>query len=149
MENEMAALTALKLVNVKKSNSISPTQFRRNKLSKKLWEQIELAKAVATGGQYSKRRFKTFKGADGSRASVEVETTVRPWWWAQDNGRLALSVRYGTRVIALTPKSNAVECADLSELTVALTTIRQAVDAGELDAQIEAASAKLREGFKK
>jgi len=145
----MAALTALKLVNVKKSNSISPTQFRRNKLSKKLWEQIELAKAVATGGQYSKRRFKTFKGADGSRASVEVETTVRPWWWAQDNGRLALSVRYGTRVIALTPKSNAVECADLSELTVALTTIRQAVDAGELDAQIEAASAKLREGFKK
>ena len=143
----MAALTALKLVNAK--NSISPTQFRRNKLSKKLWEQIELAKAVATGGQYSKRRFKTFKGADGSRASVEVETTVRPWWWAQDNGRLALSVRYGTRVIALTPKSNAVECADLSELTAALTTIRQAVDAGELDAQIEAASAKLREGFKK
>jgi hypothetical protein len=149
MENEMAALTALKLVNSKKSNSISPTQFRRNKLSKKLWEQIELAKAVATGGQYSKRRFKTFKGADGSRASVEVETTIRPWWWAQDNGRLALSVRYGTRVIALTPKSNAVECADLSELTAALTTIRQAVDAGELDAQIEAASAKLREGFKK
>ena len=145
----MAALTALKLVNSKKSNSISPTQFRRNKLSKKLWEQIELAKAVATGGQYSKRRFKTFKGADGSRASVEVETTIRPWWWAQDNGRLALSVRYGTRVIALTPKSNAVECADLSELTAALTTIRQAVDAGELDAQIEAASAKLREGFKK
>ena len=145
----MAALTALKLVNAKKSNSISPTQFRRNKLSKKLWEQIELAKAVATGGQYSKRRFKTFKGADGSRASVEVETTVRPWWWAQDNGRLALSVRYGTRVIALTPKSNAVECADLLELTAALTTIRQAVDAGELDAQIEAASAKLREGFKK
>ena len=143
----MAALTALKLENAK--NSISPTQFRRNKLSKKLWEQIELAKAVATGGQYSKRRFKTFKGADGSRASVEVETTVRPWWWAQDNGRLALSVRYGTRVIALTPKSNAVECADLSELTAALTTIRQAVDAGELDAQIEAASAKLREGFKK
>lgn len=145
----MAALTALKLVNAKKSNSISPTQFRRNKLSKKLWEQIELAKAVATGGQYSKRRFKTFKGADGSRASVEVETTVRPWWWAQDNGRLALSVRYGTRVIALSSKSNAVECADLSELTAALTTIRQAVDAGELDAQIEAASAKLREGFKK
>ena len=145
----MAALTALKLVNAKKSNSISPTQFRRNKLSKKLWEQIELAKAVAAGGQYSKRRFKTFKGADGSRASVEVETVVRQWWWAQENGRLALSIRYGTRVIALTPKSNAVECADLSELTAALTTIRQAVDAGELDAQIEAASAKLREGFKK
>ena len=64
----MAVLATLKLVNAKKSNSISPTQLRRNKLSRKLWEQIELAKAVAAGGQYSKRRFKTFKGADGSRA---------------------------------------------------------------------------------
>ena len=145
----MAVLSTLKLVNAKKSNSISPTQLRRNKLSRKLWEQIELAKAVAAGGQYSKRRFKTFKGTDGSRASVEVETVVRQWWWAQANGRLALSVRYGTRVIALTPKSNAVECADLTELTAALTTIRQAVDAGELDSQIEAASATLRDGFKK
>ena len=69
----MAVLATLKLVNAKKSNSISPTQLRRNKLSRKLWEQIELAKAVAAGGQYSKRRFKTFKGADGSRASVEVK----------------------------------------------------------------------------
>ena len=145
----MATLSTLKLISAKKSNSVSPTQFRRSKLSKKLWEQIELAKAVAAGGQYSKRRFKTFKGADGSHASVEVETVVRQWWWAQDNGRLALSVRYGTRVIALTPKSNAVECADLNELTAALTIIRQAVDAGELDSQIEIASAKLRDGFKK
>ena len=70
----MAVLAKLKLVNAKKSNSISPTQLRRNKLSRKLWEQIELAKAVAAGGQYSKRRFKTFKGADGSRASVEVRS---------------------------------------------------------------------------
>ena len=43
----MAVLATLKLVNAKKSNSISPTQLRRNKLSRKLWEQIELAKAVA------------------------------------------------------------------------------------------------------
>jgi len=66
----MAVLSTLKLVNAKKSNSISPTQLRRNKLSRKLWEQIELAKAVAAGGQYSKRRFKTFKGADGTNATV-------------------------------------------------------------------------------
>lgn len=43
----------------------------------------------------------------------------------------------------------AVECANLEELTAALATIRAAVDAGELDTQIEAASAKLRDGFGK
>ena len=145
----MTTLNGLKLTAAQKPTQMTSVEQRRNKLAKRLWEQIELAKAVAAGGQYSKRRFKTFKGADGSRASVEVETVVRQWWWAQANGRLALSVRYGTRVIALTPKSNAVECADLTELTAALTTIRQAVDAGELDSQIEVASATLRDGFKK
>jgi hypothetical protein len=47
----------------------------------------------------------------------QVETAVRQWWWPQDNGKLALSIRYGSKVIALTPKANAVECANLDELT--------------------------------
>jgi hypothetical protein len=145
----MAAFTALKLISAKKSNTASPIQQRRNKLSKKIHQQIELAKAVASGGHYAVRRFRTVKGADGSRTSVEVETAVRQWWWQQDNGKLALSIRYGSKVIALTPKANAVECANLDELTAALATISAAVDAGELDAQIDAASAKLRDGFGK
>ena len=74
---------------------------------------------------------------------------MRQWWWQQDSGKLALSVRYGSRVIALTPKANAVECANLDELTAALATISAAVQAGELDTQIEAASLKLRDGFHK
>jgi len=37
----------------------------------------------------------------------------------------------------------------LEEVALALTTIRNAVDAGELDAQIETASTKLRDSFKK
>ena len=145
----MATLAALKLISAKKSNAASPVQQRRNKLSKKIFQQIELAKAVASGEHYAVRRFRTVKGADGSRTSVEVETAVRQWWWQQDNGKLALSVRYGSKPIALSPKANAVECANYEELTAALATIRAAVEAGELDAQIEAASTKLRDGFRK
>lgn len=145
----MAALAALKFISAKKTNAASPAQQRRNKLSKKIFQQIELAKAVASGQHYAQRRFRTVKGEDGSRTSVEVETAVRQWWWQQDNGKLALSVRYGSKVIALSPKSNAVECADYNELATALATIRTAVEAGELDAQIETASTKLRDGFRK
>ena len=104
---------------------------------------------MSKGEHYAQRRFRTVKGADGSRTSVEVETAVRQWWWQQDNGKLALSVRYGSKPIALSPKANAVECANYDELTAALATIRAAVEAGELDAQIEAASTKLRDGFRK
>lgn len=145
----MATLAALKLISAKKTQTASPTQQRRNKLCKKIFQQIELAKAVATGQHFAERRFRTVKGEDGSRTSVEVETAVRQWWWQQDNGKLALSIRYGSKVIALSAKSNAVECANYDELTAALATIRTAVEAGELDAQIEAASTKLRDGFRK
>ena len=145
----MTALNGLKLTGAQKPTHMSPIQQRRNKLAKRLWEQIELAKAVAAGEHYAVRRFRTVKGADGSRTSVEVETAVRQWWWQQDNGKLALSVRYGSKPIALSPKANAVECANYDELTAALATIRAAVEAGELDAQIEAASTKLRDGFRK
>jgi len=145
----MATLTALKLISAKKTNTASPTQQRRNKLCKKIFQQIELAKAVASGQHFAVRRFRTVKGEDGSRTSVEVETAVRQWWWQQENGKLALSIRYGSKVIALSAKSNAVECANYEELTAALATIRTAVEAGELDAQIETASTKLRDGFRK
>jgi hypothetical protein len=42
-----------------------------------------------------------------------------------------------------------VEVANADELVVALETIKQAVEAGELDAQIETASASLKSGFKR
>ena len=145
----MATLAGLKLISAKKTNTASPVQQRRNKLMKKIHQQIELAKAQANGQHYAQRRYRTVKGADGSRTSVEVETAVRQWWWQQDNGKLALSIRYGSKLIALSPKANAIECANYDELTAALATIRAAVEAGELDAQIEAASVKLREGFRK
>lgn len=145
----MAAFTTLKLISAKKANTIPPVQHRRNKLSKKIFQQIELANATASGQHYALRRFRTVKGLDGTRKSIESETAVRQWWWVQDNGKFALSIRYGTKVIPLSPKANAIECADYAELAAALTTIRTAVDAGELDAQIEAASTKLREGFRK
>jgi hypothetical protein len=42
-----------------------------------------------------------------------------------------------------------VEVASADELVVALETIKRAVEAGELDTQIETASAGLKSGFKK
>ena len=145
----MTALAGLKLTAAQKPTQMSPVQQRRNKLMNKIHQQIELAKAQVNGQHYAQRRYRTVKGADGSRTSVEVETAVRQWWWQQDNGKLALSIRYGSKLIALSPKANAIECANYDELTAALATIRAAVEAGELDAQIEAASVKLREGFRK
>ena len=145
----MSALTTLKLTAAKKSQSTSPVSLRRNKLCKKIWEQIELAKAQASGGTFTTTRFRTVKDEDGGRRSVEIPKRVRAWWWTAENGKLALNLRYGARVIEISKGKSAVEVASASELVPTLELLKKAVEGGELDAQIESASIKLREAFKR
>jgi hypothetical protein len=146
---QMATLTALKLITAKQTTQLSPTHQRRNKLVKKLGEQIALATATMKGENYTQKRFRTVTNEHGDRVSVEVPKRVRAWWWQQENGKFALSIKYGSKTVPLSAKANAVECQSLQDVADALLLIKNAVLAGELDAQIEAASAKLREGFVK
>ncbi|NCX43834.1 MAG: hypothetical protein EBZ03_12535 [Betaproteobacteria bacterium] len=148
MEQQMASLQQLKLISAKRQQSVDPTQFRRFKLAGRLEDQIALAQAMLERRTYTKERVRSVRDASGMRSSVQVHTRVKPWWWVMENGKLALSIRYGSRVIALSPKSNAIECASLNDVVQALATVKAVVEAGELDAAITAVSEKVRAGFK-
>ena len=145
----MSTLNALKLSTAKKSLNTTPVIHRRNKLGKKLWEQIQLAQAHLAGKQFTTTRFQTVRDEDGVRRSVEVPKRVRAWWWNSDNGKIALNVRYGARVVELAKGKSTIEVAASTDLIPTLELIKKAVDAGELDTQIETARIKLREGFTK
>lgn len=145
----MSALNGLKMITAKRVATVSPVVHRRNKLSLKLNEQLELAKAQAEGRLYAPIKLKTVTDdVSGERHSVETAKRVTQWWW-EVNGKINLSVRYGAKVIELAKGKNAVELAKVADLLPTLLLIKQAVDAGELDAQIESASTKLRAGFVK
>jgi hypothetical protein len=121
---------------------------RRNKLSNKLWEQLQLAKAHAGGETYTPTRLRSVKDPDtGIRKDIEVPKRVKPWWFVADSGKVCLNVKYGARVLELSKGKSAVEVAGPQELIKTLEAIKSAVDSGELDAQIELASNSLREGF--
>ena len=145
----MSTLNALKLSTAKKSLNTTPVVHRRNKLGKQLWEQIQLAQAHLAGKQFTTTRFQTVRDDDGVRRSVEVPKRVRAWWWNSDNGKIALNVRYGARVVELAKGKSTIEVAAPTDLIPTLELIKKAVEAGELDTQIETASIKLREGFTK
>jgi hypothetical protein len=145
----MTALTGLKLTAAQKPTQMSPIQQRRNKLAKRLWEQAELAKAHLAGGNYAAKKMRTITDADGVRKSVEVGKRVKAWWFTADNGKLALSVRYGTKILELAKGKFAVEVATEKDLVPTLDVIKAAVIAGELDAAIDAAANKLQAGFGK
>lgn len=146
----MNALANLKLVAAKRSTTQSPAQQRRTKLCKKLHEQMQLASAQAEGRVYAPAKFKTVTDAEtGAKRSIETVKKIKQWWWTDGDGKLNLSVRYGAKVLELAKGKNAIEIASAAELVPTLTVIKQAVEEGSLDAQIEAASNKLRSGFKK
>ncbi len=146
----MSALAGLKLTAQQKPMHITPIQVRRNKLAKRLWEQMELARAQQAGTTFAPTKLRTVVQNDtGLRRQVEVSKRVKAWWFTADNGKLAMTVRYGTRVIELSKGKWAVEVGSDKDLLPVLETLKAAVLAGELDMQIEAASVKLRSGFGK
>ena len=64
-----------------------------------------------------------------------------------DNGKTAVSVRYGATVLELSKGRFAIELSESGELVSALEIVSAAVQAGELDVAIEAAAVKLRDRF--
>ena len=143
----MSTLNSLKLVNSKKPTAIPPILHRRNKLGSKVWEQIQLAKAQKEGGTFTVKKFKTVKDYDGSRKNIEIEKRVRQWWHVAADGKVCLNIRYGAKIIEFAKGKTAVEVGSGEELIKALEIIKGAVEAGELDTQIEQASGAVRAGF--
>jgi hypothetical protein len=146
----MSALESLKLTTAKKPTHIPAIVFRRNKLSSKLWEQIQLAKSHIDGTPFVVTKFKSVKDKEtGLRRQVEIPKRIREWWFRNDAGKVCVSVKYGTKVIELAKGKHSVEVENAQALVKALELVKQAVEAGELDAQIESASGALKLGFKR
>ena len=146
----MSALSTLKLVAVKKPSHMPAIVIRRNKLSSKLWEQIQLAKSQLDGTPFVVMKYRSMVDREtGLRKQVELPKRIKPWWFQSEQGKVCVSVKYGSWTIELAKGKSSVEVASAQDLIKTLETIKSAVEAGELDAQIETASASLRSGFKR
>jgi predicted nicotinamide N-methyase len=146
----MATLASLKLSGAVKPTHVPAVQLRRNKLAKRLWEQIELARAQQTGTTFAPARLRSVRDTEtGIRRQVETNKRVKPWWFTADNGKLAVSVRYSSKLLELAKGKWAVEVGAEKELVPVLEVLKTAVLDGELDAAIETASNKLRSAFGK
>jgi hypothetical protein len=146
----MSVLSSLRLVAVKKPAKQPPVLQRRNKLSTKIWEQLQLAEAHKNGETYSPMRTKSIRDREtGLRRDVTVPKRVKPWWFVAENGKVCVSIKYGSRVLELAKGKTSVEVNGPDELINTLQSIKEATEAGELDSQITAAASSLKEGFQK
>jgi hypothetical protein len=148
-ENAMSKLANLKLVTAKKPTSQPPIVQRRNKVISKLWEQQKLAESQGTGTPYAPLKTRRTKDVEGNIKFVEVPKRIKPWWFTTESGKTCLVIKYGNSVIEIAKGKTAIELDSLNELAPVLEQIRHAVNDGELDSQIDAASASVRAGFDK
>jgi hypothetical protein len=123
-------------------------QLRRNKLSNKLWEQVQLATAMANGTTYAPTHTRTVTDKHtGERKTVEQIKRVKPWWFTGADGTLCLQVRYGVQVIEIGKGKNTITLASKDQLIDTLNLVKQAAESGELDKQIAAVATKARLRF--
>ena len=132
-------LSSLKLVAATRENKTSPVLQRRQKLIKKIDEQILLAHAALNGETYSPTKFKNIVNAEGITEYKQMPKRIRAWWW-ETGSKFNLSIRYGARVIELAKGKNSIELDNLAAVLPTLDLIKKAVEAGELDEAITAVS---------
>jgi len=143
-----ASLANLNMSDVKKPKQQTAVQMRRNKLSKQLWEQVQLATALANGSSFAPIRIRTVKDKlTGERKTVEQPKRVKPWWFVGEDGNVCLQVRYGVQVLEIGKGKNTIKLASKDQLIDTLNLVKQAAESGELDKQIAAVATKAQLNF--
>jgi hypothetical protein len=90
-----------------------------------------------------------------SKQATEIERfaaghwSPRMWFWADDDGKYYLEVRYAKKPLPLSGSKSAILCQSLEDVAEKIDQLKEMVGAGELDTQIEAASEAIRTRFKK
>ena len=86
----------------------------------------------------------------GEIKRIEMPKRIRPWFFTSDNGKICVQIKYGSKVIDVSGKNKpTIELANADDLIKTLELIKTATLAGELDAMLESAGLKLRDGFTK
>ena len=143
-------LNSLKFVQAKRvAMNVNATEFRRQKLARKIDEQIALVNRIESGAGQSVTHMKHVKNDDGTTRAVEVQRKARAWWFNSEKGTLCLSVRYGAKSIELAKGHNAIEVGSVDRLIPTLEAVKKAVLSGELDSQIAATAEAVKARFKK
>jgi hypothetical protein len=146
----MSTLSQLKFTQFSKPTQVSSAEHRRGKLLRKLREQMALAEAVESGSHYAPTKTRIVVDAEtGVRRTVSVPKRVKAWWTQAEGGKITLSVRYGSKLLEFGKNKTAIEVGSGQQLVPTIQLVCDAVAAGELDAQLEAASARLKAGFKR
>lgn len=134
----MTSLSKLKFTTVQRVNSNSPTISRRNKLIDALKQQLHAHKLFTKKETCFVTKRAVVRNADGIKQTVEKKVELKRWFFEKDS-QWFVQCKYGTKVLLLNGKDNAVVVSKLEDVKQVFDTFLLAVENGELDTVIEKA----------
>lgn len=144
----MSILKSLKLAAATPANLAASEHGFRTKLLRYLAEQKALAEAEVAGTSFNATRRVTRTNDAGEKVRVDAPRNVRKGWFTDANGKMFFQLRYGSKPLEFARGMNAVEVQNLSEVPEVISSIVEAINAGELDPQLTAAIAERKANFK-
>lgn len=137
----MTNLSKLKFTTVQRVNSNNPTISRRNKLIDALKQQLHAHKLFTKKETCFVTKRAIVRNADGIKQTVEKKVELKRWFFEKDN-QWFVQCKYGTKVLLLNGKDNAVVVSKLEDVKQVFDTFLLAIENGELDTVIESALKK-------
>ncbi len=121
---------------------------RRNKLIARVWEQIQLLKSQQNGSEFVIHKLKTIKDVNGVSKRIRLPKRLKPWWFTNIEGKVCVSIKYGSKCLELKPGKTVIKVENNQELLEVLEIVRQSAATGELDEILGRASGALKINFK-
>ncbi len=144
----MSILKSLTLSTRPEKASDNPLIKRREKLLSKLDQQLAMANALVNGETYTAYREKWQKNLEtGEQEKVQKIKRVSPWFYKRNN-QYFLEVRYANKALELSKGNHAIEVGELGNLTKTISTVIDAVVAGELNTLLENITTNLSKSKK-
>ena len=96
---------------------------------------------LAQNSDFKPTRLKLTTDAAGNTVRVEVAKRVRRWWSIAADGKVQLTIRYGSRTIEFQKGECAIELNTEAEVLGTLETVKRSVEASEFDSLLEGMAA--------
>lgn len=128
----MSYIAKLNLKTVHRNMQKDPVVARRDKLIAGIEEQGRVLAAALAGDEYAVKVKRWHTNDAGERVRVEHDKRVRAWFFEQDGGWY-VQCRYGSCILNINGKSNAVFVDKLADVGAVLEAFKKAAETGELD----------------
>ena len=130
----MNLLKELNLTPVKKTVGRNPIVQRRESLIKGIDKQLLICDSLISENEFARDQHTGRK--------------VPSWFWLDDSGQFYLSINYGKQPVELSKGKFSVICNSIEGVKSSLSIVRQSVQKGDFDKQLEKRSKVIRSNFK-